>query len=71
LFDARSGRPIQATLWGSKRASLEGSLGVVRPVLKKMECRLRIMLGIEGDIETGLYQRQAKQFTFASAVFDQ
>jgi hypothetical protein len=36
-----------------------------------MECRLRVVLGIEGDIETGLRQREAKQFALARAVFDQ
>ena len=45
-------------------------MGVVRPVLKKMERRLRVVLGIEGDIETGLRQPEAKQFAFARAVLD-
>ena len=36
-----------------------------------MECRLRVLLGIEGDIEIGLRQREAKQFALAGAVFDQ
>ena len=29
------------------------------------------MLGIEGEIETGLRQRQANEFALAGAVFDQ
>jgi hypothetical protein len=36
-----------------------------------MERRLRVILDIEGNIETGLGQRQAKQFALAGAVFDQ
>ena len=36
-----------------------------------MECRLRVVLGVEGDVETGLNQREAEQFAFAWAVFDQ
>jgi hypothetical protein len=44
---------------------------VVRPVIKKMECRLRVMLRIQRYIETGLHERQAKQFALAGAVFDQ
>jgi hypothetical protein len=35
-----------------------------------MERRLRVVLGIEGDIEAGLRQREAKQFAFARAVLD-
>jgi len=41
------------------------------PVDQEMECRLRVILGIEGDIESRLSQRQTKEFTFAGAVFDQ
>jgi len=70
-LDARSGRPIQASLLERIRASLERPLGVVRPVLKKIECCFRVMLRIEGDIETGLCQCEAKQLAFAGAVFDQ
>jgi hypothetical protein len=36
-----------------------------------MEGRFRVMLRIEGDVETGLNQREAEQFAFAWAVFDQ
>ena len=39
--------------------------------LKKGKRRLRIVLSIEGDIETDLRQREAKQFALAWAVFDQ
>ena len=44
---------------------------MVRSVFKKMKRRFRVMLGIEGDIETGLGQREAKEFALAWAVFDQ
>ena len=44
---------------------------VVRSVHQEMERGLRVMLGIEGDIETGLRERQTKQLAFAGAVFDQ
>jgi len=70
-LDARSGRPIQASLWGSKRASLEGPLGVVYAVIQEMERRLGVMLGIEGNIEAGSRQCEAKEFALAGAVFDQ
>jgi hypothetical protein len=30
-----------------------------------MECRFRVMLGIEGTIQADLFQRQAKQFALA------
>ena len=53
------------------RASLEGPLEVMRAVIKEMECRLRVMLGIQRYIETGLRERQAKQLALAGAVFDQ
>jgi hypothetical protein len=36
-----------------------------------MERRFRVMLGIERHVETGLRQREAKQFALAGAVFDQ
>jgi len=39
--------------------------------LEVAERRLRVVLGIEDDIETGLDQRQAKQLALAWAVFDQ
>lgn len=38
---------------------------------EEMECRLGVLLGKEGDIEAGLFQCQAKEFTFAGAVVDQ
>ena len=48
-----------------------GERVVVDAVFQEMERRLRVMLGIEGNIEAGLFQRQAKQFALAGAVFDQ
>jgi hypothetical protein len=39
--------------------------------LKKDKHRLRVMLGIEGNIETGSRQCEAKEFALAAAVFDQ
>jgi hypothetical protein len=66
-FDARSG---DHTGHLTRRAS-EGIMGVVRPVLKKVERCIRVMLRIEGDIEASLHQRQAKEFALAGAVFDQ
>ena len=39
--------------------------------LEVAERRLRVMLGIEGNIEAGLGERQAKEFALAGAVFDQ
>lgn len=68
-LDARSGRPIQATLLEEVRASLDGRL--VIPVIQKMQRRLGVMFGIEGDVEIGMRQREAKQFALAGAVFDQ
>jgi hypothetical protein len=53
-LDARSGRPIQATLLKEVRASLDGRL--VIPVIQKMQRFLGVMLGVEGDIESGLNQ---------------
>jgi hypothetical protein len=38
---------------------------------QEMERRLRVVLGVERHVEAGLRQRQAKQFAFAGAVFDQ
>ena len=70
-LDGRSGRPIQASLWESKRASLEGPLGVVHAVIQEMERRFRVMLGIEGNIDAGPRQCEAKEFALAGAVFDQ
>ena len=40
-------------------------------VLQEMERRFRIMLGIEGNIDAGSRQCQAKEFALARAVFDQ
>lgn len=54
----------------AKRA-LASRLGVVRLVLKKTEGRFGVLLGMEGDIEAGLGQGEAKEFAFAWAVFDQ
>jgi hypothetical protein len=34
-------------------------------VIKKTECGLRVLLGVERNIESGLSQREAKQFAFA------
>jgi hypothetical protein len=39
--------------------------------LKKAECGFGVLLGIEGDGETGLGEGEAKEFAFARAVFDQ
>ena len=44
---------------------------VVDAVFQEMERRLSVMLGVQRDIEAGLFQRQAKQFALAGAVFDQ
>ena len=46
-------------------------MGVVHAVLQEMERRLRVMLGIQHNIEAGSRQRQAKEFALAGAVFDQ
>jgi len=62
-LDARSGRPIQATLLKEVRASLEGRL--VIPVIQKMQRRLGVMFGIEGDVEIGMRQGEAKQLALA------
>jgi hypothetical protein len=51
-LDARSGRPIQDSLLERIRASLDGRL--VIPVIQKMQRRLSVVLGIEGDIEAEL-----------------
>ena len=39
--------------------------------LKKAECGLGILFGIEGDVEARLSECEAKEFAFAWAVFDQ
>jgi hypothetical protein len=44
---------------------------VVCAIFEQVKCRLGILLGKEGDVEAGLDQRQAKQFSLARAVFDQ
>ena len=62
-LDARSGRPIQATLLEELRTSLDGRL--VIPVIQKMQRRLGVMFGIEGDVKTGLRQSEAKQLALA------
>jgi hypothetical protein len=49
---ARSGRPIQAALLERIRASLDGRS--VIPVIQEMQRSIRVVLGIEDDIETGL-----------------
>jgi hypothetical protein len=36
-----------------------------------MQRSIRVVLGIEDDIETSLHQCEAKEFTLAGAVFDQ
>jgi hypothetical protein len=36
-----------------------------------MERRLRVMLGIEGNIDAGSRQCEAKEFALTRAVFDQ
>ena len=46
-------------------------MGVVYAVIQEMERRLRVMLGIQRNIEAGLHQCEAKEFAFAWAVFDQ
>jgi hypothetical protein len=68
-LDARSGRPIQATLLERKRASLVGRM--VIPIIQKVQRCVHVVLGVEGDVEAGLCQRKAKQFALAGAVFDQ
>jgi hypothetical protein len=62
-LDARSGRPIQASLLERIRASLNGRL--VIPVIQEMQCSLSVMLGIEGNINAGSRQCQAKEFALA------
>jgi len=43
-----------------------------RPLaFKKMQCSICVVLGMEGNIEAGLHQCEAKEFAFAWAVFDQ
>ena len=44
---------------------------VTDSVLQKMQRGLRVMLGIQRDIEAGLRQCEAKEFALAGAVFDQ
>jgi hypothetical protein len=44
---------------------------LVIPVIQEMQGRLRVMLGIQHNIEAGSRQRQAKEFALAWAVFDQ
>ena len=44
---------------------------LVIPVIQKMQRLLGVMFGIEGDVEIGMRQREAKQFAPAGAVFDQ
>ena len=44
---------------------------MVRSVPKKTESRFGVLLGIEVNVEAGLGQREAKEFAFARAVFDQ
>ena len=39
--------------------------------LEVAERRLRVMLGIEGNIDVGSRQCEAKEFALAGAVFDQ
>ena len=46
-------------------------MGVVHAVIQEMERRLRVMLGIQRDIEAGSRQCKAKEFALAGAVFDQ
>ena len=48
-----------------------GKRVMVYAVFQEMERRIGVILGIEGDIEAGLDQRQAEEFAFAWAVFDQ
>lgn len=40
-------------------------------ILQEMQRGIRVLLGIEDDIETGLGQCEAKEFALAGAVFDQ
>jgi hypothetical protein len=68
-LDARSGRPIQASLLERIRASVDGQS--VIPVIQKVQRGLRVVLGTEDDIETGLCECEAKQLALAGAVFDQ
>ena len=44
---------------------------MVRSVLKKTEGRIGVLLSMERDVEAGLRQGEAKEFTLARAVFDQ
>ena len=44
---------------------------MVHAILQQMERHTRGMLRIQGNIKTGLRERQAKQFALAWAVFDQ
>ena len=46
-------------------------MGVVHAVIQEMQRSIRVVLGIEDDVEPGLDQRQAKQLALAGAVFDQ
>ena len=55
-------------LSGHAASSLNLSLSLD---LEVAERRLRVMLGIQRNIETGLNQREAEQFALAGAVFDQ
>jgi|CXWL01.1.fsa_nt_gi hypothetical protein len=50
-LDARSGRPIQASFLERIRAILDG--GLVIPVIQKMQRSIRVVLGIERNIEAG------------------
>jgi hypothetical protein len=47
---------------------LDGRL--VIPVIQKMQRGFCLLLSIEGGIEIGLHQRQAKEFALAGAVFN-
>ena len=40
-------------------------------VVQKVKRCISVLFGKEGDGQTGLYQRQAKQFALAGAVVDQ
>ena len=44
---------------------------MVHAVLQEMQRSIRVVLGIEDDIETSLHQCEAKEFALAGAVFDQ
>ena len=44
---------------------------MVIPVIQEMQRSIRVVLGIKDDVETGLRQREAKEFALAGAVFDQ